>query len=138
MSVRVTQAEYEALADFRFALREFQRFSETAAATVGLTPRQHQALLAIRGTRAGRPLSVGGLAESLKVRPHSAVGLVDRLAGMGLVARRHGRVDRRQVFVSLTAAGRRMLARLSAAHRAELRRLRPRLRAVLEAGSNPS
>ncbi|HEV7500172.1 MAG TPA: MarR family transcriptional regulator [Vicinamibacteria bacterium] len=138
MSVHVSQAEYEALAEFRSRLREFLRFSEEAAARVGLTPRQHQALLAIRGAAGGGPLSVGGLAESLQIRPHSAVGLVDRLAGLDLAARRPGREDRRQVFVSLTRKGSRLLARLSAAHRDELRRLGPRLRTVLETVSNPA
>jgi DNA-binding MarR family transcriptional regulator len=138
MSVRVSQAEYEALAEFRSRLREFLRFSEEAAAQVGLTARQHQALLAIRGTAGGGPLSVGGVAESLQIRHHSAVGLVDRLAGLDLVARRPGQKDRRQVFVSLTPKGRRLLARLSTAHRDELRRLGPRLRSVLEAVSNPA
>jgi DNA-binding MarR family transcriptional regulator len=137
MKARVTDEEYVALAEFRFALREFLGFSEAAAAGAGLTPRQHQALLAIRAAPAGVPLSVGGLAQRLQVRPHSAVGLLDRLAVLGLVARRPGRRDRRQVFVTLTAAGERVLARLSVAHRDELRRLRPRLAAVLGMPSNP-
>jgi DNA-binding MarR family transcriptional regulator len=136
--VRVSQAEYEALADFRQAVREFVRFSETATAAAGLTPRQHQALLAIRGTHGEALLSVGELAQRLYVRHHSAVGLVDRLASLGLVARRTGKPDRRRVLVALTAAGRRVLARLSAAHREELRHLGPRLRAALEAVTLPT
>jgi DNA-binding MarR family transcriptional regulator len=132
MPRRFSLAEYEALAEFRFALRDFLHWSEVAAAAVGLTPVQHQALLAIRGRPARAPLSVGGLADRLQVRHHSAVGLVDRLAALGLVARHPGRRDRRQVFVGLTPAGNRVLARLSAAHREELRRLGPRLRGVLE------
>jgi DNA-binding MarR family transcriptional regulator len=129
---RVTQAEYEALAEFRHALRQFLRFSEEAASAVGLTPRQHQALLAIRGAPGGAQPSVGDLARRLQVRHHSAVGLIDRLASLGLVRRRPNERDRRQVFVALTARGERLLARLSAAHREEIRHLRPRLEAVLE------
>jgi DNA-binding MarR family transcriptional regulator len=136
--VKVGQAEYEALADFRQAVREFLRFSETAAAEAGLTPRQHQALLAIRGAHGGAPLTVGELARKLYVRHHSAVGLVDRLAALGLVARRPGKPDRRRVLVALTAAGQRVLAGLSAAHREELRQLGPRLRAALEAVAVPT
>jgi DNA-binding MarR family transcriptional regulator len=136
--VKVGQAEYEALADFRQAVREFLRFSETAAAEAGLTPRQHQALLAIRGAHGGAPLTVGELAGKLYVRHHSAVGLVDRLAALGLVARRPGKPDRRRVLVALTAAGQRVLAGLSAAHREELRQLGPRLRAALEAVAVPT
>jgi hypothetical protein len=41
--------DYTALADFRHALRQFLAFSEQAATTCGLTPQQHQALLAIAG-----------------------------------------------------------------------------------------
>jgi DNA-binding MarR family transcriptional regulator len=136
--VKVGQAEYEALADFRQAVREFLRFSETAAAAAGLTPRQHQVLLAIRGAHGGVPLSVGDLAQKLYVRPHSAVGLVDRLVALGLVARRKGKPDRRRVLVALTAKGRRLLGGLSAAHRQELRQLDPRLRAALEAVAVPT
>jgi DNA-binding MarR family transcriptional regulator len=136
--VKVSQAEYEALADFRQAVREFLRFSETAAAAAGLTPRQHQALLAIRGTHGGAPLSVGDLARRLYVRHHSAVGLVDRLVSLGFVTRRTGKPDRRRVLVTLTAAGRRVLDGLSAAHREELRQLGPRLRAALEAVAVPT
>src|SRR5262245_20272253 len=98
----VRQAEYEALAAFRRALRAFLRFSETAAADAGLTPRQHQALLAIRGAPGRSAVGMGDLAASLGVRHHSAVGLVDRLASLRLVARRPGTSDRRRVFVALT------------------------------------
>jgi DNA-binding MarR family transcriptional regulator len=128
---RIAQAEYEALAEFRFALRQFLYFSETAAAEAGLTPRQHQALLAIRGNPGGQPLGIGELARRLQLRHHSAVGLVDRLSSLGFVTRRPGAPDRRRVLVVLTPAGRRVLDRLTAAHRDELRRLGPRLGALL-------
>jgi DNA-binding MarR family transcriptional regulator len=130
-------AEYRALAAFRHALRRFLSFSEAAASAQGLTPQQHQALLAVRGAGAGR-LTVGRLAELLQIRPHSAVGLVSRLAAQGLVRREEGNEDRRQVLVALTAEAEALLERLSLAHRDELRRLAPTLRALLaqlEAGS---
>jgi len=129
----VTRSQYGDLARFRHALREFLRFSESAAAAVGLTPEQHQALLAVRGAPRGAPLTVGDLARTLLVRPHSAVGLVDRLEAVGLLRRQAGTRDRRQVLLALTVAGRRVLARLAAAHRDELRQMGPRLRALLEA-----
>ena len=130
-SARIGQDEYEALADFRYALREFLHFSETAAAEAGLTPRQHQALLAIKGNPGGQPLGIGELARRLQLRHHSAVGLVDRLASLGFVVRRPGRPDRRRVLVVLTPGGRRVLDRLTAAHRDELGRLGPRLGTLL-------
>ena len=125
------QADYEALAAFRQALRDFFQFSDAAARGAGLLPRQYQALLAIRGQPGGRALGVGDLARQLGIRHHSAVGLVDRMVALGLVARRVDAEDRRRVSVSLTASGERTLARLASAHRAELRGLAPRLRALL-------
>jgi len=126
----VGQADYRTLALFRQRLRRFLRFSERAAASTGLTPRQYQALLAVRGSPSG-PLLVGELAAALEIRHHSAVGLVDRLEGLGLVRRHADAADRRRVLVSITARGERTLARLAAAHRAELRAMAPTLRRLL-------
>src|SRR3546814_15768207 len=78
----LADADYAALADFRHALRRFQAFSEAQAAEQGLTPQQHQALLAIRGAAPGTP-SVGDIAQRLMLKPHSATGLVNRLAAHG-------------------------------------------------------
>lgn len=126
----LTQADYRQLAAFRHALRRFLAFSEQAAEAAGLTPQQHQALLAIKGMAEGPP-TIGALAEQLCIRPHSAVGLIDRLAARDLVTRAEDRADRRQVHVALTATAEAMLEVLSAAHRAELERIAPTLRALL-------
>jgi DNA-binding MarR family transcriptional regulator len=123
-------ADYRTLALFRQQLRRFLRFSERAAAGAGLTPRQYQALLALRGSPSGR-LLVGELAAALEIRHHSAVGLVDRLEGLGLAGRHGDPADRRRVLVSTTARGDRTLARLAAAHRAELQEMVPTLRRLL-------
>ncbi len=123
----ISKAEYEALAAFRYALRQFLRFSEEAVQEVGLTPQQHQTLLAILGFPHRDRVTVGELAERLQVRHHSAVGLVDRLSALGLVERQAATEDRRQVYVALTPQGRELLARLTAIHRAELSRLGPQL-----------
>ncbi len=128
----ISKAEYEALAEFRYAVRQFLAFSEEAAKAVGLTPRQHQALLAIRGAPGRQALTVGQLAERLHIQPNSAVGLVDRLVADDLVKRASQASDRRQVFVALTPHGRSVLEQLSTAHRAELRRVGPRLRVLLD------
>ncbi len=122
--------DYQTLAAFRHALKRFIHFSEDAARTAGLTPQQHQALLAIRA--AGRAaLSVGELAERLLIQPHSASELADRLAGLGLIIRRKNAQDRRGVTLNVTAAGEGLLASLTMAHRDELRRLRPMLSELL-------
>lgn len=127
----VSKAEYEMLAEFRYALREFMAFSEAEAQSVGLTPRQHQALLAIRGFPGRDAVTVGELAERLHIQPNSAVGLVDRLAADGLVSRGGQAGDRRRVFVTVTRRGLTLLERLASAHRLELRRIGPRLRELL-------
>jgi DNA-binding MarR family transcriptional regulator len=132
MHERVTKAEYELLAAFRYALRQFLSFSETAAASVGLTPQQHQALLAIMGFPGRAQVTIGELADQLHIRHHSAVGLVDRLAVLGLVRREPARLDRRQVYIQLTPRGTAILEQLTTAHRDELRRLRPQLHALLD------
>ena len=131
MARPVSDREYQSLAAFRAALRRFQHFSEEAARSAGLTPQQHQAMLAVRG--AMEAMTVGTLAEQLQVRHHSAVGLVDRLAAQDLVERVRADGDRREVHLALTPRGEEILGSLAATHRAELRRLGPQLAALLTA-----
>jgi DNA-binding MarR family transcriptional regulator len=128
---KVSKADYETLAAFRYALRQFLHFSEEAASAVGLTPQQHQALLAIKGYPGRDYVTIGELAERLRVRHHSAVGLVDRLAAQNLVARQNAEADRRQVYVTVTPHGLNLLERLSAVHRAELQRVGPQISQLL-------
>lgn len=126
----IAKAEYEAIAAFRYAIRRFQRFSEQAARHEGITPQQHQLLLAIKGYPGREYASVSELADRLQMRQHSMVGLIDRTEAQGLVRREPGVVDRRQVFVHLTAAGEAKLQNLSVQHRRELRTMREALMAV--------
>jgi DNA-binding MarR family transcriptional regulator len=137
----LADADYRRLAEFRYLLRAFLAFSETAADEAGLTAQQHQALLAIKGfsgdgddgTSAGADtVAVGTLAERLGIRHHSAVGLVDRLVTGGLVRRHRSEGDRRQVLIALTPKAEALLARLTLAHRDELKRLAPTLRRILQ------
>lgn len=128
----ISKKEYEMLATFRYALRQFLRFSETAARQAGITPQQHQAILAIAGSPDQDQITVSELAERLQIRHHSAVGLVDRLAAQDLVTREPGEADKREVYISLTPQGKDILAQLSAAHRQELRRIGPQLHLLLE------
>jgi DNA-binding MarR family transcriptional regulator len=122
---QVSKSQYERLAAFRYALRRFLHFSEQAARAVGLTPQQHQALLAIKGFPGRDQVTVGELAERLQLRHQSAVGLVDRLVSEKLVARAPSSEDRRQVFVELTRHGESVLARLSTLHRRQLQQMGP-------------
>lgn len=127
----VTQAEYELLAELRWSLRTFLAFSEDAARRAGVTPAQHQALLAMRASRAA-PLSIRELATRLCVKHHSAVELVDRLIARGLARRLPDPEDRRRVRLALSARGERVLEKLATAHRDELRRVGPQVEALLE------
>lgn len=129
---RMTAPNYRALAEFRRALRQFLTFSEAEAARAGLTPAQHQALLAIKGTPGG-PVSVGALADWLGVKPHSCAGLVDRLVGLRLVTKRADPADGRKVVLKLTARAEARLETLSAVHRDELLRNAAALEELLAA-----
>ena len=128
----ITQDDYETLARFRYALRCFLRFSEEAAASVGLSPQQHQALLAIQGYGGNRGVTIGTLAEQLQIHHHSTVGLVDRLETKGLIVRVRDPADHRRVVVQMTDEGATLLAKLSAAHRSELSGLGPEFIALLQ------
>ena len=132
MAVELKDADFRALANFRYELRVFLRFSEQAAADVGLTTQQHQALLAIRGF-GENGLGIGDIAKRLLLRPHSASEIVDRLERAGLVRRASSTRDKRQVRVVLTEQAETRLAHLSQIHRDELRRIGPVLTELLSA-----
>ncbi|OGO64043.1 MAG: MarR family transcriptional regulator [Chloroflexi bacterium RBG_19FT_COMBO_47_9] len=133
-----SKEDYQTLAEFRYALRCFLRFSENAAETAGLTLQQHQALLFIIGYPGREQVTISELAERLQTRHHSAVGLVDRLEEQGLVVRFHNSEDRRQVIISLTEKGIRVLKGLANTHRQELRLLGPQLCTMLEQITQPA
>jgi len=120
---RLNDTNYRELAAFRRELRRYLRWAEERAAEAGVTPAQHQLLLAIRAQGRQAAPTMGELAEELGLRHHSAVGLVDRAQSAGLVARRADAADQRVVRVSLTDEGRRCLRRLAGLHVAELGRL---------------
>jgi DNA-binding MarR family transcriptional regulator len=120
----VTDAEYRALAQFRRALRSFLHFSEDAAKAAGLTPSQHQLLLAVRGADTDQPPTIGEVADWLKLRHHSTVELVDRAEAAGLLHRIPDLDDHRRQRLTLTDLGHARLDALSTLHREELRRFR--------------
>jgi DNA-binding MarR family transcriptional regulator len=130
-------AEYQKLAEFRYALRRFLSFSESAAAGVGLAAQQYQALLAIKGRGGDDSVTINELAHLLLIKHNSAVGLVDRLEAEGLVKRSVDADDRRKVNLRLTARGSRIFERLATAHREELRRIGPELAEFLDYFTQP-
>ena len=120
-------AEYEALAEFRYQIRRFLRFSEQSAREHGIEPQQHQLLLAIKGAPSEAQTGIAELSRRLMLRHHSTVGLVDRCGQAGFVYREPVPGDRRAVRVRLTPAGEAVLRKLSLAHRAELQAAGPEL-----------
>ena len=130
-SLILQDSEYAALADFRAALRGFLAFSEARAGEVGLSPRQHQALLAIRGA-APEQATIGHIAERLILKPHTASELVKRLEALDRITRRSMAKDRRKTLLVLTERADGLLRQLSAIHRDEIRRLKPLLIELLD------
>jgi DNA-binding MarR family transcriptional regulator len=125
-------ADYQRLLQFRTGLRRFLRWSERQARAQGLTPAQHQLLLAIRGHPEPDGPSIGEIAAYLLRRHHSAVGLVDRAEAAGMVQRRPDRTKSRTVRVVLTPEGARRLEALSLLHVEELARLARSMRPLAQ------
>ena len=123
----VTLSQYRALADFRYELRRFLRYSEELTRRHGVTPLQYQVLLQVKGYPVGQEATVGGLAERLQAKHHGVVALVSRCEDARLVTRRISDADRRAVVVELTPKGARLLERLARLHRNELLVIRERL-----------
>jgi DNA-binding MarR family transcriptional regulator len=125
---QLISGDYEALATFRYAMRKFLRFSKrTLAAEAGLTPEQYEALLALKAFAGAAGFTITDLSERLQVRHHTAVSLVDKLVAGGLVRRQHDTRDRRRVYVKLTPAGSRVLAKVAVLHRREMRLRSPEM-----------
>jgi DNA-binding MarR family transcriptional regulator len=126
------QPNYKAMAEFRYQIRRFLRFSEETARAAGLEPQQYQLMLALKGLPNDSRHRIGEVAERLQIQHHSTVELVDRLARRGLVKRRRSEADRREVLLELTPRGDRLLQELALHHRSELREVAPDLVAALK------
>jgi DNA-binding MarR family transcriptional regulator len=123
--------DYGALAEFRYQIRRFLRFSEEAARRSGIEPQQYQMLLAIKGLPEGSRARIGELAERLQIEHNSTVELINRLEGQDLVHRNRSTEDRREVIVSVTSKGEKILQQLALHHREQLRTAGPQLAAAL-------
>lgn len=124
--------EYRALAEFRRQIRSFLHFSEAAAKEHNVEPQQHQLLLAVQGLPPGVKPTIREIASRLFIQHHSAVELVNRLESTGAIARTPGPDDKREVWLTLTAAGKAVLHQLALAHRRELERFGPELTRALD------
>jgi DNA-binding MarR family transcriptional regulator len=129
---KLSRSDFARLLAFRTDLRRFERWSERQARAVGISPAQHQLMLAVKGHADRRGPTVGEIADYLLLRPHSAVELLDRAEVAGLVVRHKTDPDGRVVRIMLTADGESRLRALSALHLDELRRLAPSLEHLAE------
>ena len=120
---KLHKSDFEQLSEFRYQMRRFERFSEQAAQSEGITPLQYLLLLHIKGYPERDWATVGELAERLQAQHHGVVALVSRCEALNLVRRQVSETDRRQVEVHIETAGERVLERLAELHRAELRSL---------------
>ena len=116
----LTKTEFEALSEFRFQIRRFERFSEDIVQTFGITPLQYLLLLHIKGYPGREFATVGELAQRLQAKPHGVVALVTRAEERGFVQRRQSEADRRRVEIHLLPEGEQVLTRLAELHRTEL------------------
>ena len=122
--------DYRRLLELRTGLRRFLRWSEQQAEAAGVTPAQHQLLLAIRGHPDERGPTIGEAAGYLLLRHHSVVGLVDRAENAGLIVRMPDPENRSIVRLRLTEQGATQLDALSELHLAELAHLAPTMHAL--------
>jgi DNA-binding MarR family transcriptional regulator len=118
---RVSKRQYEELLRFRVGLRRFLAWSEGQAKAEGLTPAQHQLLVAIKGHPGKVPPTVGELADYLVTKHHSVVELVDRAVEAGVVERHRDETDQRVVRVALTPLGEEKVEDLTLLHLEEMR-----------------
>jgi DNA-binding MarR family transcriptional regulator len=130
MSATLSDSDYRALHEFRYAIRHFTRFSEEVAREAGVEPQQHQLMLAIR---AGHDIGVSELAERMQLKHHSVVELLDRLVERGFATRHRSEPDRRHVQACLTPEGARVAEEISSRTLAQLRSAGPELVRTLNA-----
>jgi DNA-binding MarR family transcriptional regulator len=128
---KTSNSDYRALSAFRYEVRKFLAFSESAARAAGIEPQQHQLLLAVRGLPEDSRPTIGAIAERLCVQHHTVVALVDKVEEAGLLVRVRGAKDRREVLLRLTLEGESLLAGLSVLHREQLRNVGPSMVAAL-------
>ena len=129
---RLTLQDYESLADFRYLLRKFLRFSKDFLRSAGLSPEQYEALLAIKASATSSGLTILHLSERLQVKHHSAVNTVDRLAERKLITRQTSATDRRQRHLKLTDRGEKLIEELAISHRKEIRNRSPEMIKALQ------
>jgi DNA-binding MarR family transcriptional regulator len=123
MSSILSKDLYVFLSEFRYQLRKFIRFSDSAARALGITPQQHQLLLTIMGFLEKDSATPREISERLMITHHACVELIDRSEKQGLVVRKPNPEDGRSVLVELSKLGRETLEKLSEIHIEEIKRI---------------
>jgi DNA-binding MarR family transcriptional regulator len=132
MSTRHREVHFKAMAELRYQIRRFLRFSENAARQAGIEPQQHQLLLAVKGLPDGVSPTITVLAERMQLQHHSTGGLIDRLVARGFLVRLRATDDRRQVLVKLTHDGENFLQKLALPHLHEIQSIAPTCVTVMQ------
>jgi DNA-binding MarR family transcriptional regulator len=132
MAEKTNLPDFKSMAELRYQIRRFLRFSETAARQAGIEPQQHQLMLAVRGLPENLKPTIGVLAERMQLQHHSTVELIDRLVDRGFLCRLRSTDDRRQVLVKLTHEGEKFLKSLSLHHLEELQTTGPTFVKILQ------
>jgi DNA-binding MarR family transcriptional regulator len=132
MAEKTNLPDFKSMAELRYQIRRFLRFSETAARQAGIEPQQHQLMLAVRGLPDNLKPTIGVLAERMQLQHHSTVELIDRLVDRGFLCRLRSTDDRRQVLVKLTHEGEKFLKSLSLHHLEELQTTGPKFVKILQ------
>jgi DNA-binding MarR family transcriptional regulator len=130
--IQPTREDFQNNLRFRVTLRRFLHWSEDQATAAGLTPAQHQLLVAIKGHPGPEPPAIREIAEYLLLQSHSAVGLIDRAEAAGVVYRQQDEKDARVVRVHLTEKGDKLVENLTSAHLEELYNLAESLNSLLK------
>jgi DNA-binding MarR family transcriptional regulator len=124
---KLTLVDYQALAEFRYQIRQFLRFSDRAVEAAGLERQQYQLMLAMKGMPEGLQPRIREIAQQMQIQHHSAVELINRLEAGGYVRREKAVDDRREVLLVLTPKGEKVLAELALHHHEQLQEAAPRL-----------
>lgn len=129
---KLTLADYQALAEFRYQIRKFMHFSDQAVEASGLERGQYQLMLAIKGMPDHMRPRIRDVAHQMQIQHHSAVELINRLEAGGYVRRQRAIDDRREVLLTLTPKGEQVLTGLAMHHHDQLKTAGPMLVAALQ------
>jgi DNA-binding MarR family transcriptional regulator len=122
---RPSVAEVQRVAALRVAVRAFERGTERAARTAGLTPQWYLLLLLVKGSESGdERATVGELAQRMHLAQSTVTELVNRVERAGLVRRTPSATDARVANIALTPQGEERFAATFSALAEERRALR--------------